>query len=488
MNKQAAIDARIAELIAVIEVSYWQSDPAQLRACTALLDLCLAHQHRQLGYAYLLHGRSLMVYGEPDQAQKILERGVTWCRRKKDAEHYSLGLLWLGLQLYKLNDLPKALTLWLKSLALASEQSNLDLVIEIYLNLGTLYQRLDLPEECHAILMSGFSLAEAIDNKRLLAKSGIFLSNLLLSGQQYSSGMAIIARSERDVILHADLTWVAELCRNKAICLWRQGKVEDADICFESAICLAKKFDLSWIYISVSIAYSEFLIDQNQQMLAIRVLDAAAPYLEKYRDDELRRQWSWARYSSAKSLKMFDAALTALKECQHLQETEVEKRSLYEAREKLKTRLAKIYPTLRHDFRQFERMVNASITQMSIKQLLQFKKSCEETLGVGRIIEISVATENHPMLEQRAVLIVSEYCSAKDCWVKVGNGCYYIFPGGDASALFDFALRIIQAIEAPPWPKFQAISLKAKARILQVNQGIVEQIDRIIQRGGHDAG
>ncbi|WP_348944063.1 hypothetical protein ABHF33_11285 [Chitinibacter sp. FCG-7] len=481
------LDTRIAELISGIELAYWESNQSQHDDSKSLLELCLQCKHPLLGYAYLLYGRTLMLVGELEQALLMMEQGVAWCRKKKDQAHLALGLLWLGSLLSKQKKYPQALKIWVKSLDLALAQENLEIAVEIYLNLGCLYLMLGLREECYAILMDGFSLAETINNKKLIAKSGVFLSDFLIESGQYLSAMSIIARSELDIIRHADFTWVIELCKNKACCLWKMGYAEDAMACFESGIILARKFDLAWACIMLSIVYAEFLLEQEKAGLARQHLDNIRSYFNAYSDAELYRKWCFVHYQCAKAEKDFQLALASLKAHQACQTHSIFEFVLSSTMVKLKTSLKKLYPGLRRDFRNITHLGDAPSIFMTMKQLLEFKKRCESGLDSARVIEVCVPCRGEKQAEQRVLLIINDYCSVKDVWIRASPDSYYVFPSHEQKSLHAFSTRLLRAIATQPWARLKTAPVQARTRILMVSQDFIRQVDQIIQRGWHDA-
>ncbi|QLI80904.1 hypothetical protein HZU75_04835 [Chitinibacter fontanus] len=487
MHLPTDVDNQIAELVSAVELGYWQSDASQHIASKKLLDLCLAHQHTALGYAYLLYGRTFLMVGKLEQAKILIEKGTRFCKKKKDNKHLVLGLLWLGLVFNKQHRYVQAFNCWCGCLAIALEISSLEVAVEAYLNLGILYQEAGFCEEAQAILMSCFSMSELIANKKLLAKSGIFLSDLFVESKDYDSALAIISRAELDIILYSDVTWIVQLCRNKAICYWRSGNCEAAIENYESGLVIARKFEMAWAYILVALAYADFLLENNEDLKAHEVLNGAVSYFALFSDDELRREWLWMRYVCSKKLACARDALQYLK--QYLQLT----RSLDAIRKldgfsiSLRRKISGRYLMLRREFRKFERIIDVPNVRMTIRQIVDFKERCERMLDVGRLIEIIVSPESRKIIEQRALMVISDYCSSKDVWLDLGNAHYYIIPEDNGKSLYDFSERLCKAIESQPWSRLNIKHVSVRRRLLLINQEILGQVNQIHQRGWHDA-
>lgn len=480
------IDNQIAELVSAVELGYWQSDASQYSASKKLLDLCLKYQHPALGYAYLLYGRTFLMVGQLDQAKILIEKGVGFCKRKKDSKHLVLGLLWLGIVVNKQNKHTQAFNCWCQCLTMALEISSLEVAVEAYLNLGILYQAAGFREEGLAILMSSFSMSELIANKKLLAKSGIFLSDLFVASNDYDSALAIISRAELDIILYSDVTWIVQLCRNKAVCYWKKENSEAAVENYESGLVIARKFEMAWAYISISLAYADFLLEGNDYAKANEILNSAAGYFTIFADDALKLEWLWMRYTCSKKMLCARDALQYLKQYLKLTKKLDETRKLDGFSISLKRKMSGRYLMLRREFRKFERIIDVPNVKMTIRQIVDFKERCERLLDAGRLIEIIVSPESRKVIEQRALLVISDYCSTKDVWLDLGNAHYYIIPEDNGKSLYDFSERLCRAIESQPWSRLNIKHVSVRRRLLLINQDILGQVNQIHQRGWHD--
>jgi tetratricopeptide (TPR) repeat protein len=487
MSADHGVESKIADWFSAVELGYWQSDVEQKKNCKILLNLCLHNKHPLLGYAYLLYGRTHMVMGDLVRAKAIIDKGIKHCQQSNDKKHLLLGLLWLGLVLDKLKKHQSAFQCWYDCLIQALAQSDLEIAVEAYLNIGLLYKTAELTEECAAMMLASFSMSENIDNKKLIAKSGIFLSDFLLESHDFSAALSIIARAELDVILYSDVTWIVQLCKNKAVCYWKTGQIEAAIENYESGIIMAKKFAMAWAYIHIALSYTDFLIERKEYEKADLLLNDVLPCFEVYPDQELQLAWLRIRYLVSKGLSNFQDALQFLKKSHFsalaLNCTERQAGISLALKNKLKHK----YALLQREFRKFERVVDAPSVRMSVRQVLDFKERCEYRFGTGRIIELIVTPEKK-LIEQRALLVVSDYCSNKDIWLNAGNGHYYIFPADSAKSLHEFSLALSKAIESQPWARLNIKNVIARTRILLINEEIINRVNQLIQRGWHDAG
>ncbi|QLG89769.1 hypothetical protein HQ393_16810 [Chitinibacter bivalviorum] len=488
MISHSKTDAKVAELVGLIELKYWQSNNELHQDCKNLLDLCLKEKNEMLGYAYLLYGRSFLIVGDFASALSFIHQAELWCKKKNDKAHLPLVLLWLGVTNKKIRNYNGAFKAWLEALKIALENSKLEIAIEVYLNIGMLYQLAELHEECSGMLMSGFTIAESINDKKLLAKSCIFLSDALIFAGQYSAAMSIVMRAEMDIILHGDMTWIIESCKNKGACLWYLGQKDEAITCFESGLAIASEFNLNWAYAATAVIYAEMLLLENDGVRAQEILLNARHHLDLFPDDDLTEKWFFLQYRTMKLASKFELALAAIKKAHACRLHNIEKSVGYGLSGLFLQKLRKLYPSLRRDFIKFERLAGGSNIRMSMKQLMAFKALCDHSVGSGRIIEINVKPESRSIVDQRALLVITDYCSPKDVWIKVGNGRFYIYPTQNGKSLHDFSMRLVKAIEAQPWSRFQLSHVIARARILMVEQMLIDQVDQIIQRGWHDAG
>jgi tetratricopeptide (TPR) repeat protein len=481
------VDAKIADAISLVELGYWQSDFAQHENCKKLLGLCQEYRHPMLGYAYLLYGRTFMIVGNLDYSREMLEKGVAWCRKRQDVKHLQLGLLWLGLALNKAGNFPRAFKVWQKCLTLALEQSDLEVAIEVYLNLGVLYQKAGWLAECSVIMSSCFSMSEAINNKKLLAKSGIFLSELMIGSGDYQSALSVISRSELDVILYSDVTWIVQLCRNKAECYWKTGLLDAATENYQSGLILAKKFEMAWGFIYVSVSYAQFLIYCEKYDEAEAVLEQVHPYFKLFPDEEQYVAWLKVQYQCKKHQSNHRMALEYLKQYKQRVLVVRDDRDPDGLSFTFRRMIKNKFQQLQREFRKCERAIDLPGVRMSMRQLLRFKHSCEESLDSGRIIEVIVSPPDKKPVMQRTAMVISDFCAKKDNWLNLSNGHYYIFPATNKKSLHDFSLALCRAIEMQPWEKINIAEVKVRSRILSADSKILEQVDRLIQQGWQHA-
>ncbi|WP_028449616.1 hypothetical protein [Chitinibacter tainanensis] len=478
----------IAELISAVELGYWQSNAAQHRDCRRLLELCLARRHPMLGYAYLLYGRTFLIVGDLPCAREKLKRGLAHCRRHQQFEHYPLGLLWLGVVELQQQRYSRALKAWGDAIQLALEQSNLDVVIECCLNLGVLYRTAGLQTESGEVLMASFSVAESIDSKKLLAKSGIYVAESLMIEQRYAEALAVLLRAEHDVILHGDVTWIAQLCGNKGYCLWRTGNLAGAEACFDTSLTMARAFKLGWVYIFVALYFARFLLEQERIAEANEIIDSAFAYFDLYPERQFLVQWYELKYKVLKSLGRYPDALVVLKTQQGLKLAALSEDYEAASSPHLVGDLRRRYQALRRIFRKIEGLVELPNVRAGIRQLTDFRARCEAGRGVDRLIELVVRPQNKKTVIQRTMLTIREYCSGKDAWVKIADGRFLIYPGHSDKSLFEFAHCLVKAIEALAGGRLSEQPIQARSRILLVDDDVIAQLNMVIDRGWHDAG
>jgi tetratricopeptide (TPR) repeat protein len=486
MSDTLQFDEKIMALVAEIEIGYWQSNIEQHSNCKKLLEACVHHKHPMLNYAYFLFGRTHLIFGKIDEAVRLIKKSISLTKKNPSAYLASM-LLWYGVANYKQKAYAKALDSWMEALAYAHEHSQLEVAIEVYLNIGLLYQMTEKVEECSALLKNGLSIAILTNNKKLIAKSCIFLSDSLIKLGDYNGALLTIDRSECDVILYGDLTWVVQLCKNKGICLQKTGQTEDSIVCFEAGLAIARKFNLNWAFVDTALAYAEVLLEQKKGELADEVLHSANSFLAHFPDSDLQERWHKLRYTSKKDIKQYAQALPELKASLQCQLKRLESSFLDASREKIMHRLTHNYPNLRRDFKRFERLADLGSMKLGVNPYIRFRDRCEDQMGQSRVIELIITRSHKTGLDKLIVQIMNDYCSEKDAWIQGESGHYYIFPARQDKSLHDFSLILMNVIKEQAIFRLNLVAIKVRSRLLLTSAPLLEKINELIARGWHES-
>ncbi|WP_373976384.1 hypothetical protein NT239_06355 [Chitinibacter sp. SCUT-21] len=476
------LDSEVANLLGQIELGYWKSNQVQQNACVDLLSICLRAKHPLLGYAYILHGRSLLISGEVEEAQIKIKKGIKVCQQNRDCAHLALGWLWKGIVHERLTELIDAYKSWSACFLLSIEQDNLDCAIEAYINLAYLYHQAGLSRDSLRLFENCFSMIEMLDNKKLLAKSGIHFSSVLIAVGDYDGALSIIDRVEIEVILYSDITWIVQICKNKAECLWRTNRLDDANQCYESGRLMANRFEMFWAYIDISLSYVELLQEINDYDHACLVVEEVEPCFSIFEDDQLRLKWLRLKYLCCKNKGFSKEALDCLKK---IPSSPVS--GLNVDQSKIAEFLLNKLDDILHDFKKCDRLVEQSGTRMTKHKLKEFIDRCSNKWCANRIVELIVRAKDTQEVWQRVARIIYERCTNHDLWICVSAGHYYIYPGTNSASLFEFSRALSAGIELQPWTRLGVGKVQVRSRILMVDEALLSQLKNKTERGWHRA-
>ncbi|WP_182076502.1 lipopolysaccharide assembly protein LapB [Deefgea sp. CFH1-16] len=281
-----------------VEKSYWESGSDSRNLCEDLVHRCKNEVHPWLGYAYALHGRILLAFDEDAKALATLKKGTKLVEKNKDIEHLPFSMLWLGVALERNSQYIHAIEIWVKTIDLALELTQLEYGVEAYLNASMIYYQLGQYENADILMRNGLKLAESIHSNKLIAKSGIFLVDGLLSTKRYDAALALLARIEPYALAHGDMTWLVQICNGYANSYWKNGNDELAIFYYEVALAIASNYKMKWGYCITVVNYGESLQSINKLVNIFPVLLNAKKILKEVNHNDLDARFKLFTLSS----------------------------------------------------------------------------------------------------------------------------------------------------------------------------------------------
>ncbi|QLG89768.1 hypothetical protein HQ393_16805 [Chitinibacter bivalviorum] len=440
---QSACEAEVPYLLSQVESLALQDVNQAYLASAALFE---RSKHLLLSPAlsvqvHLSHARALWGLGRFSPALRLIKQAGKKVNEfqlnELRAEVYLLrGVVNLSLKRYlvSLNDLAMATDV-------AVDVVNIAVAIEAYLNVSQIYFIFGKNDEANELLQVGHQLSIAIDDVKLIAKSAIFLSNNLLDAGRYTEALEVIYQSEARILEYGDMTWVVEAGKSMAVCYYRMGCNEQAELYFETMRAMSNYYENLWAYSLVSINFAEFLFDQGQFEKSVEMLDKAAPGLRIFDNIYLRQKELLLRFKVYKGKFDFQQALQYLKKYEALKlefllggSSTLERKTASALGQFVRSN--KLIEKTRIEFEKLLGFVEPKSLAHRSKLLVE---RCASLGNDSQILHLKVesAIVSRKVVENKIVLLLREFCSGGDVWVRSEVGNYYIYfdEGGNQNSV-----------------------------------------------------
>ena len=479
-SKSGSVD--IEKQFECVEAAYWQAGVDSRAMCADLIEQCKKQRHPMLGYAYVLYGRILLAFSDNEKALSVLNMGKRLLDNSHDVEYLPLAMLWLGSALEKNKKHILAVEMWVKTIESALELNQIECGVEAYLNVAMVYYHVEQYATADLLMKNGLKLAESINNKKLIAKSGIFLMESLLNSGKYDLALALLIRIEPHAVAHGDLTWLVQICNGYAQCYWHQRELDLAIVFFESSLGIARNCNLYWAYCVTVVAYGDFLHRENRIAEAFLLLKHAHGMLKTANIAHLEEKLNYLLYLAYKDRGDSRSALYVLRiyEYQAVQQLT---RELGIKGYKLNLgRLEKARSMLIRTHLKFEKLAGWVMPGVSLQHLRQFRLRCECAQSTDRVIELTLGAHVEPVIELRVAAILNDYCTLNDLWIFIPPNRYVIYPGEAQTILMEFATRLATAIERQAWSRYGVGAVSVKAKLQLASEAMIKQVDLLLKK------
>ena len=463
-----------------VERAYWQAGFDSRAMCEELIALCKKTKSDTLAYAFVLQGRALLAFGELELALYVIKKGVKLLQSIKDYKYLAFAMLWLGSALQINRQHLNAVDAWIKTIELALDLSQLEYAVEAYLNVAFVYHYAGQVEVAELFMKNGLKLAESINSKKLIAKSGIFLVGTLLKSGKSDLALSLIGRIEPHALAHGDLTWLIEICNGYAQCY--ANKPELAEVFYQSALAMAKYYNLSWAYCLTVINYGEFLRDQGEILQAAPMLLQAQSVLKTAVIGDLDQRLNYLLYLAHREMGDFKSALLILRIYEYQAIHHLTENIGLKGHKMSLSRLDNARGKLTRTHLKFEKLAGWVTPGISLQHLRKFKLRCDCAQATDRIIELTINPSTEAVVEQRIAALLNDYCTMQDLWIFMPSNKYIIYPGKAQFILMDFATKIASAIEAIPWHRYELAARVVKIRLLLASDSMLKQLDVLLQK------
>jgi tetratricopeptide (TPR) repeat protein len=465
-----------------VEAVYWQAGVDSRDLCFNLIEDCKKYHHPMLGYAYVLYGRILLAFGEDEKALNVLTKGKRLLDDSQDLERRPLAMLWLGSALLRNNKHIPAVETWVKTIESALELNQIEYGVEAYLNVSLVYYQVEQYATADLLMKNGLKLAESINNKKLIAKSGIFLMESFLNSGKYDLALALLMRIEPHAVAHGDLTWLVQICNGYAQCYWHLNQLDFAVQYFESSLGIARNCNLSWAYCVTVVAYGEFLQQENRIVEAFHLLLHAQSLLKSTNISSLEEKLNNLLYLAHKEQGDHRSALYVLRIYEHQAVQHLASELGIKGYKLNLSRLEKARSMLIRTHLKFEKLAGWVMPGVSLQHLRQFRLRCECAEPTDRVIEFSLNTAVEPVIELRMATILNDYCTLNDLWIFIPPNRYVIYPGEAQSILMDFASRVAAAIERQSWSRYGVAAVSVKVKLQLASEAMIKQVDLLLKK------
>jgi tetratricopeptide (TPR) repeat protein len=472
----------LAEQFEKVEAAYWHAGYDSRELCIDLMAYCKKHHHPLLGFSSILYGRILLAFGENEKALSVLVRGNKLVTEAKDLEHSPFAMLWLGVAFERNKKYILAVEMWVKTIELALELTQLEYGVEAYLNVSMVYYQVEQYITADLLMKNGLKLAESINNKKLIAKSGIFLMGSLLNLGKYDAAIVLLSRIEPHALAHGDMTWLVQICNGYAQCYWRLNQPDLAIVFYESALAIARNYNLSWGYCIAVVAYGEFLKNNNRISEAFSLLQRAHGILKSTNIGDLEGDLNHLLYLAHKERGDSRSALLILRIYEHQAIQHLACELGIKGYKLNLNRLEKARGMLIRTHLKFEKLAGWVMPGVSLQHLRQFRLRCECAEVTDRVIELTMSLQVEPVIEQRIAALLNDYCTLNDLWVFIPPNRYVIYPGEAQSILMDFAARLASAIERLPWARYGTDKVTAKVKLQLASEAMLKQVDVLLKK------
>ncbi|MGL6039936.1 MAG: hypothetical protein ACRC01_01895 [Deefgea sp.] len=354
--------------------------------------------------------------------------------------------------------------------------------MEAYLNVALVYYQVEQFATSDLLMKNGLKLAESINNKKLIAKSGIFLMESFLNSEKYDLALALLIRIEPHAIAHGDLTWLVQISNGYAQCYWHLNQHELAVIFFESSLGIARNCNLPWAYCVTVVTYGDFLHRENRIAEAFLLLQNANSMLKTANIANLEEKLNYLLYLAHKERGDSRSALYILRIYEH-QAVQHLARELGINGYKLNlSRLEKARGMLIRTHLKFEKLAGWVMPGVSLQHLRQFRLRCECAQSTDRVIELTLATQGESVIELRMASILNDYCTLNDLWVFIPPNRYVIYPGEAQAILMEFATRLAAAIERQSWVRYGVSPVTVKVKLQLASEAMIKQVDLLLKK------
>lgn len=465
-----------------VEAAYWRAGEDSRVQCCQLIDDCKKYRHPLLGYAYVLYGRILLAFGEDEKALHVLSKGKKLLDDSNDLEYQPLAMLWLATALLRNRKHIPAVEMWVKTIESALELNQIEYGVEAYLNVSLVYYQVGQYATADLLMKNGLRLAESINNKKLIAKSGIFLMESFLNSGKYELALALLVRIEPHAMAHADLTWLVQICNGYAQCYANLNKFDYASEYFENSLSIAKNCNLYWAYCVTVVAYGEFLQKQGKIADAFELLKDAQVLLRSTNLGKLEEKLNYLLYLAHKEQKDYRSALYVLRIYEHQAAQHLASELGIKGYKLNLGRLEKARSMLIRTHLKFEKLAGWVMPGVSLQHLRQFRLRCECAEPTDRVIELSLNLAVEPVIELRMATILNDYCTLNDLWIFIPPNRYVIYPGEAQSILMDFTNRLAVAITRQPWSRYGVPAVNVKVKLQLANEAMIKQVDSLLKK------
>ncbi|QKJ66882.1 hypothetical protein HQN60_09315 [Deefgea piscis] len=465
-----------------VDKAYWDAGSDSRDLCENLVQRCKNENHPWLGYAYVLYGRILLAFDENTKALSILQKGKKLIEKNKDIEHLPFSMLWLGVALERNCKYTYAIEVWVKTIDLALELTQLEYGVEAYLNASMVYYHLGQNENADVLMRNGLKLAESIHSNKLIAKSGIFLMEGLLLAERYDAALVLLARIEPYALAHGDMTWLVQICNGYAISYWNNSNHELGIFYFEVAVAIANHYKMTWGYCISVINYGECLQGINKLADIFPLLLNSKKILKEINHNDLDARLNYLLYQAYRESGDYLSALSVLRAYERQAIRHISNEIGEKGFRLNLNRLDKARALLVRTHIKFEKLAGWVVPGVSLQHLRQFRLRCESADFSDRVIELTFDLLIDSVIEQRISILLNDYCALSDLWIFVPPCRYIIYPKESSFILMDFAQSLAMAIENLPWDRYGKDRVKVKFKLQLANETMLRQVDVLLKK------
>jgi len=169
---------------------------------------------------------------------------------------------------------------------------------KVYNNIGTLYLTVDY-DQALDYLEKGFSIAQSIGNKELMAKAGLNIGSVYLRKKNFSLALEYYTKSEglfKEMNNQDNQDNLIICMQNQGVIYYKLRELDKAEDILLKANEQAKARDMNMSISSIDLDLSSIFIDKREYDKAQKFLDEGVNYAQIAKDDKLEGDFIYNSY------------------------------------------------------------------------------------------------------------------------------------------------------------------------------------------------
>ena len=226
----------------------------------------------------------------------------------------------LGIGYYYLNRTKDAIDSYLAALDYFTQANDLRGEGNVYNNIGNLYRDNDY-EASLEYLNKSLKIAQQLSDVQLMAKLYMNIGNVYYRKKSYNQALNYYDKSKTLFVTLKDSANLVQCLQNKGVVYYNLNQFATAESLLNEANKEAKKLDLNEPIASIDLTLAALYIAENKFDEAGKIVQEGEAFSEIIKDEKITSDFKYTSYQLELKRKNYEGAVTALYEIYHKDST-----------------------------------------------------------------------------------------------------------------------------------------------------------------------